>query len=329
MRRELATTLRSIPKLLALCGVIVVLFPLWLAQLAITRVTTARRSPTPVEIPRVDFASTDLQTLMKRRTPVIIRGLTDALDLAVLPDLDGLRTLAERDGHPFRVKTHRDDAPYFLYRGDYGAELDHASTMDLDEFLSFMFDRDQAPGTCTYRLFSVADLDGRVGDIVDDVANALGTLTDATPDRQASGLWIGSRGVVTPLHHDAWTGLLFQFHGAKRIRMFAPGDRANLYFSSPLRPRSVWSRLPGRSSDADPDRFPRFARATPHDGELNPGEVLFIPPFWSHEIEALEANISMPFRFTTGAREYLDPGFLVPAIEIFDAKFVRPRTVVK
>ena len=33
-----------------------------------------------------------------------------------------------------------------------------------------------------------------------------------------------------------------------------------------------------------------------------------------------------PFRFTTTVREYLDPGFLVPAMEIFDSKFVQPRT---
>ncbi len=30
----------------------------------------------------------------------------------------------------------------------------------------------------------------------------------------------------------------------------------------------------------------------------------------------------MPFRFTTSVREYLDPGFLMPAMEIFDSKFV-------
>jgi len=329
MRRDLSTTLRSIPRAIALGLVIIVLFPLWLGQLVLTRLRTARRTPSRIGIPRVDLATTDLSTVMKGRTPVIIAGLIDSLDLTARPDLDGLRRLASDRPASFRVKTHRNDAPYFLYRGDYGAEVDHVSTMDLDQFLEFMFDHEQVPGTCTYRLFSVADLDGTIGAIVDDVAVGLERHTDATPDRQASGLWIGSRGVVTPLHHDAWTGLLFQFHGAKRVRMFAPNDRANLYFSSPLRPRAVWSRLPGRSSDADPDEFPLFSRATPHDAQLNAGEVLFIPPYWSHEIEALEANISMPFRFTTGVREYLDPGFLVPAIEIFDSNFVRPRTVVK
>ena len=310
----------------ALSGLIALLLPLWVAQLAISRIRTARRKPTPVDTPRVDIAETDLQTLIRQRTPVIITGLTEGLDLELLPDLDGLLRLAEDDPGEFRVKTHRDHSPFFLYRGDYGAELDHARTMRLDEFVDFMFAAEQAPGTCTYRLFSVSDLDGRVGDIVDDISDQLAERTDLTPDRQASGLWIGSRGVVTPLHHDAWTGLLFQFHGAKRIRMYSPTDRVNLYFSSPFEPRSVWSRLPGRSAETDVNEFPRFARATPWDGQLEAGEVLFIPPYWSHEIEALEANISMPFRFTTSLREQLDPGFLIPAIEVFDSKFIEHST---
>ena len=263
---------------------------------------------------------------------MIIGGLTDSLGLDLVPDLDGLRRLATQagdSGSKFPVKTHRDHSPYFLYRGDYGAEVVGEQKMDLNGFVDFMFDRDREPGTCAYRLFGVTALDGVVGDIVDNVSDRIAEQTDETPDRTASGLWIGSRGVVTPLHHDAWTGLLFQFHGSKRVRMFSPTDRVNLSFSPPWSPRAVWSRLPGRSADTDLGEFPRFAHATPHDGRLDAGEVLFIPPYWAHEIEALEPNISMPFRFTTGVRGYLDPGFLVPAMEIFDSKFVQPRTLQK
>ncbi len=323
---KLPTSPRSIFLAVALAGLIALLWPIWVAQLAISRLRTARRSSTPIDIARIDIENTNLRAVMARRTPVIISGLTASLDLEVLPDLDGLHKLADDDLAPFVVKTHRDHSPFFLYRGDYGAELDQTNDMHLDEFVEFMFDAEQAPGTCTYRLFAVSDLGGRVGSIVDNISDRLAQRTDCTPDRQASGLWIGSRGVTTPLHHDAWTGLLFQFHGAKRVRMFAPRDRVNLYFTSPRKPNEVWSRLPGRSADTDLDEFPRFANATPFEGELAAGEVLFIPPYWSHEIEALEANISMPFRFVASAREYLDPGFLIPAIETFDSKFLQRRT---
>ena len=198
--------------------------------------------------------------------------------------------------------------------------------MTLSEFLDFMFEgREQkSPDTCTYRLFAVNDLDDEVGRIIDTMSDGLAALTDRQPDRRASGIWIGSGGVVTPLHHDAWTGLLFQFTGSKRVLMFPPGERSNLYFTSPFAAKDRWSTLPGRSDDADPIRFPRFARAEGFEGQLDAGDVLFIPAFWSHEIEALEPNISIPFRFGTRPIDQLNPGFLRPAYEVFHRKYVEP-----
>jgi ribosomal protein L16 Arg81 hydroxylase len=174
-------------------------------------------------------------------------------------------------------------------------------------------------------LFGVGDLDHEVGRIIDSMADRLSQLTDRRAEQKASGIWIGSKGVTTPLHHDAWTGLLFQLTGSKRVLMFPPEDRANLYFTSPFAATDRWSTLPGRSDDADLAEYPRFARASRHEGQLDAGDVLFIPPFWAHEVEALEANISIPFRFETRPIDHLNPGFLRPAYEIVDRKLVAPR----
>jgi hypothetical protein len=73
-----------------------------------------------------------------------------------------------------------------------------------------------------------------------------------------------------------------------------------------------------------PADFPRFARAHGFEAQLDAGDVLFIPAFWSHEIEALEANISIPFRFGTRTVDQLNPGFLRPAYEVFHRKYVEP-----
>ena len=179
-------------------------------------------------------------------------------------------------------------------------------------------------GLCVYTLFGSADLGGAVGRMIDRIADGLGDEAPWPTARQASGIWIGSRGVVTPLHHDAWPGLLFQTHGSKRVTMFSPSDRTNLYFSPPTKVGSRWSRLPGRSADADPEEFPRIRRVARHEGELRAGDTLYIPPFWSHEIEALDANISIPFRFRVIPGDHLNPGYLRPAYEVFHGKYVRP-----
>ncbi len=319
-----------IPRLAASAAItllVLVLIPIWAVHTAISTVRSRRRSGSTRAIPRVSLDEVALADVIQGGRPVIIRGLIDRMDLAVTPDRDGLRQLASTATDPFRVRVHKSHSPYFLYTGDYGAELDHVEKMTLAEFLDVMFEHDPDPDTCTYRLFGVSDLDGAMGAIIDDISDNLAAMTDRRTDRQACGIWVGTEGVVTPLHHDAWTGLLFQMSGSKRVLMFPPDDRPNLSFTSPFAVGDRWSTLPGRSDDADPAAFPRLARAMRHEATLEEGEVLFIPPFWSHEIEALETNISIPFRFKTRPADHLNPGFLRPASEIFHHRFLadRPR----
>ena len=306
-----------------LAGLIGVLTPVWAAHRAVSRVRTARTPRSTVEIPRVSLTDRSLQEIIDTDRPVIITDLVDRIDFRRRPDVRGLRELAGTHDRPFAVKVHRRDAPYFLYVGEYGAELERIERLSLDEFLDRMFVTGPDEGTCTYRLFSIADLDGAVGEMIDDIVAALEPLTDRRADRQASGVWIGSDGVVTPLHHDAWTGILLQMDGSKRVAMYSPTDRANLSFVSPFAPTERWSTLPPRSAEADPAEHPLLAHTTRHEAQLDAGEALYIPPFWSHEVEALEANVSIPFRFGTRPVDYVNPGFLRPAVEVFHKKYAR------
>jgi hypothetical protein len=309
-----------------LAGLIGVLTPMWAAHRATSRLRTMRRRGAATPIARVSLDQRSLPEIMAAGRPVIITDLVDRIRFRTRPDVEGFRRLAAARTGTFTVKTHRRHAPYFLYVGDYGAELDRVEQLTLDDFLDGMFVRRHDADTCTYRLFSVNDLDGAIAEMIDDVVSAVQPLTDRRPDRGASGVWIGSEGVVTPLHHDAWTGLLLQMSGSKRVAMYSPTDRANLSFVSPFSPTERWSTLPPRSAEADPSRFPRLAHATRHEAQLDAGEALFIPPYWSHEVEALEANISIPFRFGTRSKDYVNPGFLRPAVEVFHAKYIAPRT---
>lgn len=315
----------SIATGVGLAGLIGVLTPVWATHRAVSRVRTARTDATTVEIPRVSLAERSLHDVMAADRPVILTDLIDGIDFRQRPDLAGLRRLAASEPQPFAVKVHRADAPYFLYVGDYGAELERVDRLTLDEFLDRMFVDGTADDECTYRLFSIADLDGAVAGMIDDIVAAVAPLTERHADRQASGVWIGSEGVVTPLHHDAWTGLLLQMEGSKRVAMYSPTDRANLSFVSPFEPTERWSTLPARSAEADVAEHPRLGHTTRHEAQLDAGETLFIPSFWSHEVEALEANISIPFRFATRPVDYLNPGFLRPAVEVFHKKYVRNR----
>jgi hypothetical protein len=304
---------------------VVVLVPIWAVHRFVSGLLVRRPEGSRTAIERIAATDVDLNEVIGSNRPVVISGLAEQLGLPLVPDLEGLRELARRNSTSFNVKSHSTQAPYFLYVGDYGAELAGIEEMTLASFLDSRFDdAASSADTCTYRLFGVNDLDGDIGRIIDTMSEGLAGLTDRQPDRAASGIWIGSSGVVTPLHHDAWTGLLFQMTGSKRVLMFPPTERPNLYFTSPFAAKDRWSMLPGRSDDADPADFPRFARAHGFEAQLDAGDVLFIPAFWSHEIEALEANISIPFRFGTRTIDQLNPGFLRPAYEVFHRKYVEP-----
>lgn len=111
-----------------------------------------------------------------------------------------------------------------------------------------------------------------------------------------TGIWIGEKYNVTPFHHDWWHSFLAQVSGRKRYTVVHPfegellqkdWDHAAAYdlASAPYLP----------PDDPKLDQF-----ETCFEGVLEPGQVLYIPPYWFHQIETLDnGNISMPIRFDT------------------------------
>lgn len=312
---------RSIVLGIGLVALVAVLTPVWFVHDRALRLAASRRSGRTEPIRRVRADEVTIDGLLADGRPVIVEGLAGQLGIATAATAASLR---DRAGDAtVDVAFHDAAAPYFLYSGGYGAEIDHRRTMPVDEFLDMMFGPGPDPGTVVYQLFGVRACGGRIAAEIDEFDRAITAASSHGTEARFSGIWIGSTGVVTPLHHDAWPGLLFQTEGRKRVAMYAPADRPNLSFRTPLVGAGRWSDLPARSSEADPDHFPRLAHTTRYEAELGPGDALYIPPFWPHEMEGLEPNISVPFRFAQFRRSYLDPGFLRPASELARARLSR------
>ncbi len=101
--------------------------------------------------------------------------------------------------------------------------------------------------------------------------------------------WIGPAGTFTPLHHDLTNNLLLQIVGRKRIILAPPGEASKLYNH-----RAVFSAI----SDLEPPhftlaRFPLAEGLATHSIELQPGEALFIPVGWWHQVRALDFSVSI------------------------------------
>jgi hypothetical protein len=111
-----------------------------------------------------------------------------------------------------------------------------------------------------------------------------------------TGIWMGQTGNATPFHNDQWHGLLFQVSGHKRYLMVHPFDAPRLQRDWPAEARYDLSR-----ADIVPEDAPILGELEQvYQGVLAPGEVLYVPPFWMHQVVTLDdGNISMPVRFNT------------------------------
>jgi hypothetical protein len=111
-------------------------------------------------------------------------------------------------------------------------------------------------------------------------------------DPAASGVWIGHGGNRTPLHSDSWDGLLAQAWGRKRAYLFPPAANERL---AALK-RSI--RGYEGSMDEIMRRSPKLRSVNHYRCEIGPGEALYIPRRWEHDVETLDASVSLVLRLT-------------------------------
>lgn len=100
-------------------------------------------------------------------------------------------------------------------------------------------------------------------------------------------LWLGPAGHAEPLHFDPGDGTLMLLHGKKRVILYPPKQTSNLY------PFGFYDILPFWVSKVNVDKpdlteHPKFsqAEADRYEVVLSPGQLLYIPTHWWHEVVA-------------------------------------------
>ena len=98
-------------------------------------------------------------------------------------------------------------------------------------------------------------------------------------------LFIGGASSITPLHVDpsgthAW---LTQIHGRKRFILFPPCDLPKLQKAT--------------GSGFKPLSEILAESVTPLEIVLNPGDTLFVPAHWPHQVECIDDSISVTWNF--------------------------------
>jgi len=122
-----------------------------------------------------------------------------------------------------------------------------------------------------------------------------------------ASIWIGNR-TIAPAHFDISNNLACCMVGRRRFTLFPPEQVENLY-PGPLEPTpagQVVTMVDFRAPDLA--RYPRFreAMAAAQVAELEPGDVLFYPALWWHQVEALDAFNVMINYWWNPTPEYVD-----------------------
>lgn len=226
------------------------------------------------------------------------RGLPPFIEVPVLNKLDGAAFRARAAlGMPFLVKGVVDKWPLVslppgILRERYS---DLPVRARVGDYVNTAFAIDRA----------MADMSmGQYLDLVESEASVLPPYIGNLGLRELNGLchwpgyfdkmgpprfWIGPARTVTPLHCDFDDNIFAQIWGSKRIFLAPPHHDALLYareaspllFGSPVDPEAP-----------DLDRYPLARQAALVELIVQPGDLLYVPAGWYHQVRALSFSLS-------------------------------------
>lgn len=120
-------------------------------------------------------------------------------------------------------------------------------------------------------------------------------------------LWVGQRGNISPLHFDTNNNVLCEIFGRKKIIFYPPEQGKLLYHYSCFTKAPYVS--PIRSDQPDFKLHPKFALAKPYEIILHPTDIMYIPPFWWHQVYNLDMTISVNFWWRLYKKQCIHPSF--------------------
>lgn len=133
---------------------------------------------------------------------------------------------------------------------------------------------------------SIAAQCARVSEVIPGFSdeNPLQALPGVVPN-----FWLGNA-LTVPVHHDHPFNLACVVAGRRRFTLFAPDQVGNLYIGPLAHTPSGAPISVVHPKAPDFDRYPRYrmALAAARVAELGPGDAIYIPPLWYHQVEALD-----------------------------------------
>ncbi|GFR63638.1 tRNA wybutosine-synthesizing protein 5 [Elysia marginata] len=227
-----------------------------------------------------------LSNIYPKREPVILRGL----DIGACSDKWTAPYLAQAGGQA-DVKVHVSSAcemdfinKNFVYRSlPFGEFVRRASQEEQTDFFIDATEKYYLRALGKDPRKDVADISTQFPSLASDIS-----IPKYFEQSQffSSVFRIASKGTQIWTHYDVMDNLLIQVTGSKKVVLFPPTDVDFLYMCGD---KSQVLNV----DKPDLAKFPQFVHASRVEGYLEPGDVLFIPALWFHNMTYLEFGVAV------------------------------------
>lgn len=104
-------------------------------------------------------------------------------------------------------------------------------------------------------------------------------------------IWMAHEGVTANTHYDRSHNFFVQVVGQKKWTLYPPSAFFQLYMYPHHHVHYHQTQVD--YEEPNPSIYPNFALADPFEVILAPGDILYIPPYWFHRVEALTFSTSI------------------------------------
>lgn len=153
------------------------------------------------------------------------------------------------------------------------------------------FNRIHSAHTSNEYLYFTGDID-QLGDWAIHEIEPFRELLTLNPSHSSINAWIGQPHVIAHCHYDGYHNFYAQLYGTKRFLLLKPNNWPGLYPYPFLHPSHAQAQV-NVSDERDWQNFPLVERVEAYEAILEPGDLLYIPPLWFHEVESLDVSISV------------------------------------
>ena len=253
------------------------------------------------------------EEIIPRNRPAVLKGLLDHWPMvrASAQSPEALHDyVRDRDlSRPIKVMVGQPDIQgLYFYRDDMtGLNFEFASRTFHSTLGTVLANRSQSNPAAIYTgAISVEENFPQIGQ-----ENTLDLMDQHRLDQPPAKtyLWLGNA-ITMATHYDNLDGINCIVAGAKRFTFFPPDQLPNLYIGPlELAPAGQPISLV-KVAAPDLERYPRFAEAlsAAETVDVEPGDAVFIPKWWWHNVESLEPlNLSMNYWWFEGARGGAEP----------------------